>query len=225
MRTFVLIRIVAACAVLCLGACGSDDPTEPVGPVDRVVMTPGVATLVSLGETMQLFATPVDSNNQAITGKDPTWSSSDETVVTVSTTGLATAIVNGDVTITAVIDGVTGMSSLTVEQRADSIEVTPDTVRIQSGAMQQFAAAAWDALGNPISSVTFSWVSVKIGVATVDEATGLAEGVLAAGEDTTDIIASSSDATGTGVLVVFVPPVLTSMPVLRVRSAGSRAGR
>ena len=174
---------------------------------------------------MQLFATPVDSNNQAITGKDPTWSSSDETVVTVSATGLATAIVNGDATITAVIDGVTGMSSLTVEQRADSIEVTPDTVRIQSGAMQQFAAAAWDALGNPISTVTFSWVSVKIGVATVDEATGLAEGVLAAGEDTTDIIASSSDATGTGVLVVFVPPVLTSMPVLRVRSAGSRAGR
>ena len=224
MQTFALIRIIPACAVLCLAACGSDEPTQPVGPVDRVVMTPGVDTLVSLGETMQLFATPVDSNNQAITGKDPTWSSSDETVITVSTSGFATAIVNGDATITAVIDGVSGTSSLTVEQRADSIEVTPDTVRIQSGNMQQFSAAAWDALGNPISSVPFSWMSAKLGVATVDQATGLAEGVLASGEDTTDIIASSSDATGTGVLIVFVPPVVALMPVLRVRPADG-AGR
>ena len=80
--------------------------------VASVAITPNSATLVSLGETVQLQASAKDVNDNTISGKTFTWSSSDESVATVNPSGLVTGIANGSVTIMSTTDGVTGEASV-----------------------------------------------------------------------------------------------------------------
>ena len=103
---------------LTVSACGGKETTGPTPPpaVASVVITPSTATLVSLGETVQLSASARDASGNAISGKTFSWSSSDEEVATVASTGLATAVCDGAATITATTDGVSGSAPLTVVQ-------------------------------------------------------------------------------------------------------------
>ena len=80
--------------------------------VAGVAITPNSATLVSLGETVQLEASAKDANDNTISGKTFTWSSSDESIVTVNPSGLVTGIASGSVTIMSTTDGVTGEASV-----------------------------------------------------------------------------------------------------------------
>ena len=67
----------------------------------RITITPAEATLMALGETVQLSAAVLDQNGQPVDGAVVTWSSSDEAVATVSPQGLVTAVMNGTAQITA----------------------------------------------------------------------------------------------------------------------------
>jgi hypothetical protein len=58
-----------------------------------------------------------------------------------------------------------------------SVQVAPATVSIGFGEVQQFTATARDLFNNPISGVTFSWVSSNPAAATINTASGLATGV------------------------------------------------
>ena len=69
--------------------------------VVRVEVEPASASLMSAGETVQLSATVYDRNDTVIPGAAVTWSSSDPSVASVSASGLVTAILNGEVQITA----------------------------------------------------------------------------------------------------------------------------
>ncbi len=109
---------------LMIWACGGEETTtspggqqQPPAPtVASVAVTPASATLVSFGETAQLTASAQDASGNTISGKTFTWSSSDVSIATVSSSGLATAIANGAATITATTEGVQGSASLTVAQ-------------------------------------------------------------------------------------------------------------
>lgn len=106
---------------LTLWACGGGDTVGPgtangTPTVTSVAVTPVDATLASLGATVQLTASAQDANSNTISGKTFTWSSSDEQVATVESTGLATAVCDGTATITTTTDGVSGSASLTVAQ-------------------------------------------------------------------------------------------------------------
>jgi len=86
-----------------------------------VQVTPPLATLVSPGQTLQLTAGARDVTGNAIAGQTFTftWSSSDESLATVSSTGLVTSLANGPrpVTITAATDGVQGRAAIRVGAR------------------------------------------------------------------------------------------------------------
>ncbi|MCH7475709.1 MAG: Ig-like domain-containing protein [Gemmatimonadetes bacterium] len=170
MRSTVLLVAFSTMSVL---ACGGKDTVGPgtgngTPTVATVVVTPGNATLVSLGETVQLTASALDANGNTISGKTFTWSSSDESLVTVSSSGLATAIGNGVATIMATTEGVQGSASLTVAQVASRVEVTPASATVfPPGATVQLAASAEDAKGNAISDKTFTWSSSDESIATV----------------------------------------------------------
>ncbi len=163
--------------ILTLCACGEETTTGSGGqqqPVALVVVTPSTATLVSLGESVQLNASAQDGSGNSISGKTFTWSSSDESVATVSVSGLVLAIANGATTITATTDGVQDAASLTVAQEASQIVVTPGAARLVTiGLTIQLAASASDANGNPIP---LTWSSSDQNVATVS-ATGLVSAV------------------------------------------------
>ncbi|MFQ5550579.1 MAG: Ig domain-containing protein, partial [Gemmatimonadales bacterium] len=107
---------------------------------------PSSLSFGALGDQSQLSAVVSDANGNAMVGASVTWSSSDVTVVTVSPTGLATAVDNGSVSVTAVSGGVSGSSSITVSQVATSIAVTPSSVSFGAlGDQAQLFAVVSDA--------------------------------------------------------------------------------
>ena len=159
-------------ATVTLFGCG--DSVSPAGngeqppTVASVAVTPSTATLASLEETVQLTASARDASGNTVSGKTFSWSSSDESLVTVSSSGLATAIGNGVATIMATTEGVQGSASLTVAQVASRVEVTPASATVfPPGATVQLAASAEDAKGNAISDKTFTWSSSDESIATV----------------------------------------------------------
>ena len=86
--------------------------TDAIVPVTGVTVSPTLDTMM-IGDTTQLIATitPVDATNRTVN-----WSSSDTTIVTVSSTGLVTAVSPGtaNVTVTTQDGNKTAMSAITV---------------------------------------------------------------------------------------------------------------
>ncbi|MXX55137.1 MAG: hypothetical protein F4106_12155 [Gemmatimonadetes bacterium] len=189
-------------------ACGGDEPTEP--PVATTVsISPASLDMSSFGETAQLTATVLDQNGQPIAGASVNWTIDDNSVATVSTGGLVTAVQNGSATVTATAGGASGTVAVTVAQRPARIEVSPsaDTL-VAIGDTVRLAAQPLDANGNDVPGVTIGWSSADDGVATVD-ANGL---VTAAGNGTANITASAGGATGAA--AVTVSQVIVAMDVL-----------
>ena len=87
--------------------------TPPAGPVTTVTVTPTDPTN-TLGTTRQFTATGRDANG-ATSSTTFSWTSSDETVATISQSGLATTAGQGQTTITArSANGISGSTTLTV---------------------------------------------------------------------------------------------------------------
>jgi alpha-tubulin suppressor-like RCC1 family protein len=103
---------------LTLLACsGGDNVTSPNDTkVASVVVTPSNLSLLSFGDTATLSATAMNAGGDAISGASFTWASSDENVVTVSSTGEVTAVADGTATVSASTDGVSGSASVGVTQ-------------------------------------------------------------------------------------------------------------
>ena len=132
-------------------------------------------TLLAFGETKQYTATAEDAGGTPIPGQTFAWNTTDPGVATVDGNGLATAVGNGDVDVTATANGVTNNAPLVVAQQVATVTVTPANPLIAPGTTQQFTAAAVDANANPVAGIKFLWLSSNPAVATVDT-TGLATG-------------------------------------------------
>ena len=204
MRSTVLLVAFSAMSVL---ACGGDDTTDP--PTDNgtpivasVVVTPGNATLVSLGETVQLTASARDASGNTISGKTFTWSSSGMGIATVSSSGLVTAVANGSVTITATSGNASGTGTVTVEQVAAAVVVSPSSVELTGpGDVVTLAASVVDAGGSAIVGPGLTWASEAPAIATVSAlgtVTGEATG-------TTTVTATSQGESGSATVVVAGP--------------------
>ncbi|HSM59234.1 MAG TPA: Ig-like domain-containing protein, partial [Longimicrobiales bacterium] len=115
--------LFAALAAALFAACG-DSPTAP--KVASVTITPGSATLPSLGATVQLSARATDDKGQVVTGREVRWNASDGTVASVSLTGLVTAVAEGTTAVTATVDGVAGSAVVTVKRCENTEPVNLD---------------------------------------------------------------------------------------------------
>ena len=84
--------------------------------------------------TQQLTATLVlaDGSTRDVTDT-ATWTSSDESVATVDSSGLVTAVAEGTATITATTQGLSGTSEITVTNPPESLEVEPSSASIEVG--------------------------------------------------------------------------------------------
>ena len=124
-------------ALTLIVGCGGDDeaaPTEPPEPpvATTVNISPASVALSSFGETLQLTAAVADQNGQAMAGPPVSWTTSDNSVATVSAGGLVTAARNGTATVTATSGSAAGTASVTVAQRAARVDVLPASVEISS---------------------------------------------------------------------------------------------
>ncbi|HYW29959.1 MAG TPA: Ig-like domain-containing protein [Gemmatimonas sp.] len=95
------------------GVMGSSTITVRRATVAAVTLSPATETLSLLG-SVQLTPTVIDGNGNILTGRTVSWTSSDNLVALVSSTGRVSALKNGVATITATVEGVSGTSRITV---------------------------------------------------------------------------------------------------------------
>lgn len=171
MRRIALLFLLAGCSG------GDGAPTEPdnQAPVAAQVSVTAQSDTMSVGATQQLSAAVMDPDGNVLTNRTVTWASSDTLVVTVSSSGLATAVGAGTARVTASSELAQGTADLTIR-----------------------AADLFTPLGTILTTSTFG---VEAGLPVADAtAIQLADGrvrlyVFAQGQGTRSAI--STDATGT----------------------------
>jgi uncharacterized protein YjdB len=176
--------------------------TVNVVPVASVVVSP-TAPNVTVGQTVQLTATPMSATGQPLTGRVTTWSTSAGTVATVSSSGLVTGVAAGSAVITATSEGKSGSATVTVQPPISTITVSPSISNVNVAWTTNLTATARSSNGSTIPGVTFTWSSSNTSIATVSAA-GVVTGV-APGNVT--ISASAGGKTGTAAVTVQLASV------------------
>jgi uncharacterized protein YjdB len=174
-------------------------------PVASVTVAPASSGLL-IGATVQLSATTRDANNNVLTGRVVTWTSSNSAISTVSASGLVTAIAAGSATITALSETKTGTATITVSAPAPvpvaSVSVSPASSSLLVGATVQLSATTRDANNNVLTGRVVTWSTAGAGIASVS-ANGFVTAVAAG---TTQITATSEGKSGSATITVSVPP-------------------
>lgn len=139
-------------------------------PTNRIVVSPDSVNMASIGETVQLSARALDSNDQEIPNPVLTWASEDEAVATVDGQGVVTAHMNGQTLVTVTWGELSASAMVTVAQAADRIVITPDVVRLTSiGEMVELTASVRDANDVEIEGADPTWTSEDPAVASVND--------------------------------------------------------
>ncbi|MBL8962165.1 MAG: Ig-like domain-containing protein, partial [Gemmatimonadetes bacterium] len=179
-----IVRVLILNAVLLVGGCGGDGgPSTSVVTSDqvaRVDVSPGTLTL-AVGSTGQLTATAFSATGAPLAGRAISWSASDASVVSVSSSGLVTALTAGTATIVASSEGRSGSATVTVTQvPVASVQVVPASVTLAAGGSAPLQAVARGPAGETLAGRTASWSSANTAIATVSPAgvvTAVAAGV------------------------------------------------
>jgi uncharacterized protein YjdB len=142
---------------------------EVLAPIATITIEGSVGT-VPVGTSRQLRAIATDAAGNFAPGRALTWTSSNQAVATVSSSGLLTALTEGTTTITATAEGRTGTLPVTAAILAASIELAP-TDGILAEATRQLTAIVRDGQGNPITRPV-TWTTSNSAVVGVSQ-TGL----------------------------------------------------
>ncbi|BAJ00830.1 surface protein, putative [Shewanella violacea DSS12] len=144
--------------------------------LEKFVVSPVTAT-VAAGLTKDFEASGIFSDG---TSKDLTatsdWQSSEASIATLDSMGVATSYIPGEVTVTAKYTGFSASATLTVTGAAlSSIEVTPANVKVPVGTEGQFEAWALytDSHSEDITKVA-SWTSLNDDIVHIE--TGITNG-------------------------------------------------
>ena len=213
-----LVTAVANGAAVITARSGNASATANVTvaqAVGSISIEPDMASLMSIGETVQLAATVRDGNGQPVADAVVSWQSSDESVATVSAQGLVTAVANG----TAVIMARSGNASatvnvtvnVTVAPTAGSIMIEPrEATMAYIGETVQLTVTVLDQDGQPVEDAMVSWESSDESVATVD-ARGLVTSVMSG---VSRITARLGDLEDSIWVIVEIPALRTERDVL-----------
>ncbi len=151
--------------LLLSASCGDPFVPEPT----TITISPASVTLQALDDTVQLTATVQDQEGRTMGGVTVRWASGDDSVATVDVDGLVTAAGNGVVTMEASFQGVAGSSQVTVAQRVADVRVWPEEMTLGAlGDTITLEARAYDANGNVVGDLEFTWSSLEESVARVD---------------------------------------------------------
>jgi uncharacterized protein YjdB len=154
-----------------VGCAGTSSAPPVTVTLDAISVTPS-ASSIAFGTTQQFKAMGSfsDGSSQDITSS-VTWSSSDNTIATISGSGLATPVKHGLVTIKATKSGINGSTGLTITTVLSSIAVSPSAPTVAFGTTQQFAATGnYDDGTSQDISASVTWSSSDKNVATINGA-------------------------------------------------------
>jgi uncharacterized repeat protein (TIGR03803 family) len=229
MRAF---TVLMAFGVATLAGCGDDGSG---GPDIFAIQITATHASIAKGTSTQLTATAVFyDNSHADVTSNMTWTSSNEAVATVSSSGTVSAVGTGNVTIsgTCTTPSVCGSfsSSLIVTvtpATLASITLTPPIPSIAAGTSQQFTATGTFSDNTTQNlSADLTWTSSNTSLATVSS-TGLAS-TAGAGTGTATITATCSVASVcsnlSGTATLTVTPATLSSITLSASSSSIAAG-
>jgi len=146
--------------------------------VANVAITPAGSQTVFQGTTLQLSATLRDAQNNTLTGRTVNWTTSNQAIATVSSSGLVTGVALGTVQITAESEGAAASVQVNVQPRpVQTVTLSPNPGTVKQGAQLQMTLDLRDASGNPLTTAGRSvvWDSSNRPVATVQD--GVVSGV------------------------------------------------
>jgi uncharacterized protein YjdB len=152
-----------------LAGCSSDPTGSDIGDVESIAVTPSSAT-VSVGANLTLNAEIRDAAGDLIAGRRVTWSSEDEALATVSSSGVVTARKVGTVMIAASSLGKNAFSEVTVNPTPVSfVRLSHNNRAMLVGETFLLTAEALDAGGRVLPGRPFTWTTSNPSVATVTD--------------------------------------------------------
>lgn len=203
------LSIVLAASLLA-AACGDDgtQPSTPPAVVASVEVLPADRSL-AVGEELPYAARALDATGKVITGRAVTWKSSNETIASVTATGVVSAVAPGNVAIRATVDGRAGSGQLLVTLApVAQVEVNPTAVSLVEGEARTVFAVARDGGGRVLEGRTIAWVSDDPTVAEVD-----ATGRIVARRPGTIVVTATVEGRSASVTVEVKPIPVASVAV------------
>lgn len=204
-RTAVTLYSLIA-LVMALGCGGAaSDTVSPSGSnaAAAIAITPS-APSIALGSRLALQAQVQDASGQTVSGATVFWSSSDTTIVSVSSAGVVTGLSLGTAQVAASTSGQSAVVPVTVAPvPVASLAVAPTAATLVVGGSAALQAVAYDASGAQLTGRTVTWASSVPQVATVD-GSGNVTGVTAG---TASITATCEGKTASAAITVAVIPV------------------
>ena len=171
-RVRIVSRILAGLGVVAGWYCGGGDggggtgPGPTQAPVATVTVLPGRDTLIAKA-AVQLNVTLRDSTGKKLTGRTVVWSSSDDNLATVSSTGIVISKALGTVTITATSEGIGGSATLLLVPVLRARNRMPSLFPADT---TQLGVDGFDNNDDPIAISAPSWFSRNTAVATISAA-------------------------------------------------------
>ena len=184
-----------------LPAGGTVDVTFVFEPLTlaAVVVAPGTAILEP-GDLQQFTATGYDQYGDEMPIV-AAWSCTNESVGTIDSAGLFTALSPGTATVMASASGIVGTAAVTVLPAGPvlaSITLSPIEVTLTIGESEQFSALCRDQYGEPMDEIPVTWSVDNGSVGTID-ASGL---FTATGAGTTGVTAAAGEIAGSANVTV-----------------------
>ncbi len=188
----ILTMVLTACGG---GGSGGGDSPPPLPAIVSLQVTPATTTIpVGFEQQYQAEAKRDDGTVLDVT-RNPAviWSSSDPSIATIDSQGLATGVAPGKVTITASgsANGVSFKRQVTLtitDAIATALQLTPATAKVPTGFEQQFTATVTLSDGSALEvtdKASLSWSSSDPTIATISNiegrkgrATGVAPGIV-----------------------------------------------
>ncbi len=121
--------------VACGGGGAASGPSEPA--VSRIDLTPATLYFVS-GETQQMVAALYGTTGTLVSGPSATWQVDDNTVATISSSGLLRALAPGQVTVSVTAGGITASALAVVTLGGDYILRTANGIPVPWVVSQPF---------------------------------------------------------------------------------------
>ncbi|TAJ52502.1 MAG: hypothetical protein EPN60_04945 [Nevskiaceae bacterium] len=193
------LALLAAGSLFGLSACGGggSDPAT----LQMIEINPLDGSLPA-GTELQLSATAIFSDNSKGDATAATaWQSSDTSIVTVNSSGVAHGVKQGSVTVSASFQGKTASTTLTVTAAvARSLAITPANPSVPKGSSLQFTATATfsDDSAHDVTTMS-SWSSAASSIAAVSnnsgsigKATGVSQGMTTIGASFSGVSSSTT---------------------------------
>ena len=197
-------NISAAFSYAGASATGSSPLAVTSATLISISVTP-LSALLAPASALQFTATGTFSDGSRLyINPSVTWSTSDNSVAVVNTTGWVTGQSGGAVSVTAKAGSISGSAQLLVESASlSSIQLTPATTSVPAGVNALFHATGTFSNGDTQDLTAFvTWTSSDPSVATISNTQGSAGETLGIQPGTTTISAVFGGQAGTATLTV-----------------------